>query len=56
MPWDAPLPRAWAERKVNVVQFSEMPRGGHFSAWEIPEAYSQDLQAFAERFGLASTS
>jgi microsomal epoxide hydrolase len=51
MPWDAPLPRAWAERKVNVVQFSEMPRGGHFSAWEIPEEYSQDLRAFAERLG-----
>jgi pimeloyl-ACP methyl ester carboxylesterase len=46
MPDDAPLPRAWAERKVNVVQFSEMPRGGHFAAWEAPEAYAQDLQAF----------
>lgn len=49
MPWDAPLPRAWAERKVNVQQFTEMPRGGHFSAWEVPEAYAQDLQAFAGR-------
>lgn len=47
MPWDAPLPRAWAERKVNVKQFSEMPRGGHFSAWEIPAEYAQDLQKFA---------
>jgi len=49
MPWDAPLPRAWAERKVNVQQFTEMPRGGHFSAWEVPEAYAQDVQAFAQR-------
>jgi pimeloyl-ACP methyl ester carboxylesterase len=48
MPWDAPLPRAWAERKVNVKQFSEMPRGGHFSAWEVPEAYAQDLRQFAK--------
>lgn len=49
MPWDAPLPRAWAERKVNVQQFSEMPRGGHFSAWEIPAEYAADLQKFARR-------
>jgi pimeloyl-ACP methyl ester carboxylesterase len=47
MPLDAPLPRAWAERKVNVVQFSEMPSGGHFAAWETPEAYAGDLQKFA---------
>jgi pimeloyl-ACP methyl ester carboxylesterase len=47
MPWDAPLPRAWAERKVNVQQFTEMPRGGHFSAWEIPQEYAQDLEQFA---------
>jgi pimeloyl-ACP methyl ester carboxylesterase len=47
MPLDAPLPRAWAERKVNVVQFSEMPSGGHFAAWEAPEAYAGDLQKFA---------
>jgi pimeloyl-ACP methyl ester carboxylesterase len=47
MPWDAPLPRAWAERKVNVQQFSEMPRGGHFSAWEVPDEYAQDLEKFA---------
>jgi len=47
MPWDAPLPRAWAERKVNVQQFSEMPRGGHFGAWEIPDAYANDVKQFA---------
>lgn len=52
MPWDAPLPRAWAERKVNVQQFSEMPKGGHFSAWEVPQAYAQDLQQFARRLKL----
>jgi pimeloyl-ACP methyl ester carboxylesterase len=48
MPDDAPLPRAWAERKVNVARFTEMPRGGHFAAWEEPVAYARDLQAFAE--------
>jgi microsomal epoxide hydrolase len=49
MPYDAPLPRAWAERKVNVVRFSEMPHGGHFAAWEAPAAYVDDLRGFAEQ-------
>jgi pimeloyl-ACP methyl ester carboxylesterase len=48
MPYDAPLPREWAERKVNLVRFTEMPRGGHFAAWEEPVAYAQDLQAFSK--------
>jgi pimeloyl-ACP methyl ester carboxylesterase len=46
MPWDAPLPPAWAERHVSVRQFTEMPRGGHFSAWEAPEAYASDVRTF----------
>ena len=47
MPLDAPMPREWAERKVNVVRFTEMDAGGHFSSWELPEAFSEDMQAFA---------
>jgi pimeloyl-ACP methyl ester carboxylesterase len=46
MPLDAPLPRAWAERRVNLVQFTEMERGGHFSSWEVPELFAQDLRDF----------
>jgi epoxide hydrolase len=49
MPWDAPLPRAWAERKVNLQRFTEMPRGGHFTAWEIPAEYARDLEQFAQQ-------
>lgn len=47
MPLDAPLPRAWAERRVNLVQFTEMERGGHHSSWEVPEAFAADLRDFA---------
>ena len=47
-PRDAPLPREWAERRVNLVRFTELPRGGHFAAWEEPELYAEDLRAFAE--------
>ncbi len=44
--WDAPLPREWAARQVNLVHFTEFPRGGHFMAWEEPELYANDLQDF----------
>lgn len=47
-PYDPPLPRAWAERQVNLVHFTEFPRGGHFMAWEEPELYAQDVQAFIQ--------
>jgi pimeloyl-ACP methyl ester carboxylesterase len=46
MPLDAPLPRAWAARRVNLVQFTEMSRGGHHSSWEVPEDFAVDLRAF----------
>jgi epoxide hydrolase len=51
MPYDAPLPRAWAERKVNVAQYSEMPHGGHFAAWEAPQAYVEDVRKFVSLLG-----
>jgi pimeloyl-ACP methyl ester carboxylesterase len=45
-PYDPPLPREWAARKVHLVRFTEFPRGGHFMAWEEPELYAKDLQDF----------
>ncbi len=51
MPLDAPLPREWANRNVNLKHFTEMPRGGHFSAWEVPELYAKDLLEFFGEFG-----
>jgi pimeloyl-ACP methyl ester carboxylesterase len=46
MPLDAPAPREWAARQVNLVQFSELERGGHHSSWEVPELFASDLIAF----------
>ena len=40
---DAPLPREWAERNVNLQHYSELPCG-HFAAWEVPELYAKDLR------------
>ena len=45
-PWDAPLPREWAARQVNLVHFTDFSRGGHFTAWEEPELYANDLVDF----------
>lgn len=40
-----PAPRGFAERFVDVQEFVEHERGGHFAAWEEPEAYAQDVRA-----------
>ncbi|MGI8553322.1 MAG: alpha/beta fold hydrolase [Dehalococcoidia bacterium] len=45
-PYDPPLSREWAARHVNLVRFTNFPRGGHFMAWEEPELYAKDLQDF----------
>mgnify|MGYP001339424569 CR=1 FL=1 len=43
---DAPLPREWAERNVNLKQYSTFPETGHFAAWQKPELFAQDLWKF----------
>ena len=39
-------PREWAERSYNVQRYTTQTHGGHFPAWEEPEAYTRDLRAF----------
>ena len=39
-------PRSLAERGLNVVRWTEMPRGGHFAAMEQPERLAQDVREF----------
>ena len=39
-------PRAWAEARFHIVHWTEMPRGGHFAAMEVPDVYAADLLAF----------
>jgi pimeloyl-ACP methyl ester carboxylesterase len=45
-PREAPTPREWAERTLNVRRFTRMPRGGHFAPLEEPELFVEDLRAF----------
>jgi pimeloyl-ACP methyl ester carboxylesterase len=46
-PKEAPFPpRRWVERGYDVRHWTEMPRGGHFPAWEQPELLARDIRAF----------
>jgi pimeloyl-ACP methyl ester carboxylesterase len=40
-------PRAMVERAYPVVHWTDMPRGGHFAAWEEPTLFVSDVRAFA---------
>lgn len=44
-----PLPREWAERKVNVQQYTKMQKGGHFAALEEPELWVGEISSFFYR-------
>jgi pimeloyl-ACP methyl ester carboxylesterase len=39
-------PREWAERVYDVRRWTEMPRGGHFAAFEEPELLAKDIREF----------
>lgn len=45
-----PTPRKWFERNcANLVHWNDMEQGGHFAAWEQPEAFVRELRsAFAK--------
>lgn len=47
-----PCPRKWAERTYpNLVHWGEMDKGGHFAAWEQPEAFVSELRAAFRKMG-----
>ena len=43
-------PRSWLERVLDVVQWTDMPRGGHFAAMEEPDLLAADIRRFFKRF------
>ena len=44
------LPKSWVEGCYqNIVSFTEMPRGGHFAAFEEPELLAEDLVKFIKK-------
>ena len=48
-PRENPRPsRRWAERRFTDIRYwNELPRGGHFAAYEEPELFVGELRAFA---------
>ncbi len=43
-------PRTWCETAFNIVQWTDMPRGGHFAALEQPDLLLADVRRFFRRF------
>ena len=46
-----PEPRSYAEAFLNVCDYVEHRAGGHFAAWEQPEAYAADVRRAVELGG-----
>lgn len=43
-----PAPREWVEKNFPVIMYTEMPRGGHFTALEQPEQFAKNISQFME--------
>ena len=41
-----PSPRSWCESRYHITHWTDMPRGGHFAAFEQPELFVDDVRAF----------
>ena len=39
-------PRSWCEPRYNITHWTDMPRGGHFAAFEQPELFVDDVRSF----------
>lgn len=39
-------PRSWCEPHYRITRWTEMPRGGHFAAFEQPDLFVEDVAAF----------
>jgi pimeloyl-ACP methyl ester carboxylesterase len=40
-----PAPHSWAERAYpKLIHFNELDEGGHFAAWEQPQAFSKEIR------------
>lgn len=41
-------PREWVEQNYPVTMYTEMPRGGHFTALEQPERFAENISQFVD--------
>ena len=41
-----PAPRSWTERAYpKLIHYNQLPKGGHFAAWEQPQLFSEEVRA-----------
>jgi len=41
-----PAPRSWAEQAYpKLIHYNQVDEGGHFAAWEQPQAFSEEIRA-----------
>lgn len=45
-----PPPRRVAELDFNITRWSVMQRGGHFAAWEEPQAFAREVATFFDAY------
>jgi pimeloyl-ACP methyl ester carboxylesterase len=45
-----PTPREWVERSYNITHWTDLPRGGHFLEWEVPDLLADDMRTFFRPF------
>jgi pimeloyl-ACP methyl ester carboxylesterase len=39
-------PKSWSEKAYpELIHYNRLPKGGHFAAWEQPQAFSEELRA-----------
>jgi len=43
-------PKEWVESQVNLVHYTIAPSGGHFTAWEAPEVFVEDLKKLFKEY------
>lgn len=39
-------PRSWCESRYHITHWTDMPRGGHFAAFEQPDLFVDDVRTF----------
>ena len=48
-------PRSWTEKAYpKLIHYNRLPKGGHFAAWEQPQAFTEELRASFRSLRLAS--
>ena len=43
-----PVPREWVEQNYPVIMYTDMPRGGHFTALEQPKQFAEHISRFMD--------